>query len=70
MDVAEQLVGHAHLVRLPWGQRESDRIAERVDERVELGGGAAARAPDLPRTPLLRAPEASWWARTIVASMR
>jgi len=70
VDVAEQLVGDAHLVRLPGSQSESDGVAEGVDEGVELGRRPAARAPNLLRAPLFRAPDASWCARTMVASMR
>lgn len=45
------------IVRLPFGQRERHRIAQGIDERVNLGRQSTARATDrLVFAPFLRAP--------------
>ena len=42
----QQLIGTDEIVRLAAGQGEADRIAERIDQRVDLGAQSAARAAD------------------------
>jgi hypothetical protein len=34
------------VVRLAAGQKEPDRVAQRVDQRVDLGAQSTSRAPD------------------------
>jgi hypothetical protein len=40
------VVGANQVVRLAAGQMEADRIAERIDQSMDLGAQSAARAPD------------------------
>ena len=42
----QQLVGTQKIVRLAAGQGEANRIAERIDQRVDFGAQSAARAAD------------------------
>jgi hypothetical protein len=57
-------------VRLPRREGEAGRVAERVDQGLDLRAQAAAAAPDrLVATPFLIAPALCWWARTIVLSI-
>lgn len=66
---AEHVVGRAPVMRLPLGQLQEDRQAERIDERVDLGRQAAARqlvflathAGGIGR--LFLALAACWWTR-------
>lgn len=53
------------------GQDQTQRIAQRVDTGVDLGGQPAPRAADrLIATVFFRAPAECWWARTMVESMK
>src|SRR5215213_6980872 len=77
--VAEQRAeGHAFdqrrhadgVVPLAGQQHEAHEVAQRIDQSDDLGGQAAARAPDgLALGPPL-APLALWWAVTMVPSTR
>ena len=42
----QELVGADEIVRLAAGQGEANRIAERIDQRVDFGAQSAARAAD------------------------
>ena len=44
--VGQEVVGTDQVVRLAAGQMEADRIAERIDQSMDLGAQSAARAPD------------------------
>ena len=46
LHVGQQLVGADQIVGLAAGQMEADRIAEGIDQGVDLGAQSAARAPD------------------------
>ena len=66
----QQVVGPLQVVRLAAGQEEVDRVAQRVDQGVDLGAQAAARAPDgLVLAGFFWAPALCWWARTMVLSI-
>src|SRR5690349_6568380 len=57
-------------MRLPRAEREPGRVAERVDQGVDLRAQAALAAPDRLVAPaaFLTAPALCWWARTTVLS--
>jgi hypothetical protein len=58
------------VVRFAAGQEEADRVAQRVDQGVDLGAQSAARAPDrLILAGFFWAPALCWWARTMVLSI-
>ena len=40
------MIGADEIMRLAAGQEEADRVAERIDERMDLGAQPAARAAD------------------------
>jgi len=42
----QKVVGAEKIVRLAAGQGEADRIAERIDQRVDFGAQSTARAAD------------------------
>src|SRR4051812_7640050 len=66
----QQRVGALEVVRLPGREGEPGRVAERVDQGVDLGAQAAPAAPDgLVAAPFLVAPALCWWARTTVLSI-
>ncbi len=68
-EAVEQAIGDLAVVRLPGGQAEPDREPLGVDDDVDLGGEAAARATETRiRTPLF-AVAACWCARTEVLSI-
>src|SRR3954449_12226900 len=69
-EVGQQRVGAFEVVRLPRREGEAGRVAERVDQGVDLRAQAAAAAPDRLPAPaaFLGAPALCWWARTIVLS--
>ena len=46
LDCGQQVVGPDQVVCLAAGQEEVDRVAQRVDQGVDLGAQSAARAPD------------------------
>jgi hypothetical protein len=50
-------------------KHQFDRIAQSVDERMNLGRQSAARSADRLRAVFFRAPALCWWARTMVASI-
>lgn len=45
-EVCDEGLGLGIVARLPWGQDEAQRIAEGIDDGMNLGGQAAARATD------------------------
>src|SRR6476646_2199154 len=66
----QQVVRPLQVVCLAAGQEEVDRVAQRVDQGVDLGAQSAARAPDcLVLTSFFWAPALCWWARTMVLSI-
>src|SRR3954453_5423723 len=72
-EVGQQSIGTFEVVRLPRREGEAGRVAERVDQGVDLRAQAAAAAPD-PAPPVapaafLGAPALCWWARTTVLSI-
>lgn len=46
LHAGQQVVGPDQIVRFASGQQESERIAESVDQSVDLRAQSAARAPD------------------------
>ena len=46
LKLREQRIGSRQIVRLTAGQMKADRIAERIHQRVDLGGQPALAAPD------------------------
>jgi hypothetical protein len=69
MGVLEQRLGGREIVGLSWCERQFDRIAESIDERVYLGGQPPARSTDRLRAVFFLAPALCWCARTMVLSM-
>ena len=66
----QQVVGPFQVVCLAAGQEEADRVAQRVDQGVDLGAQPAARASDrLVLAGFFSAPALCWWARTMVLSI-
>ena len=69
VDVLDERFDAEAVVALTGQQGEASEIAERVDQRDDLGRQTAARSPDgLILSPPL-APVPCWWTRTIVPSM-
>ena len=67
----QQADGLRHIVRLAAGQAQVDRIAERVDDDMDLAGEAAAGAAERLVFALdFLAPAACWCARTMVLSIK
>ena len=46
LHVWQEVVSTDEIVRLATGEEEGDRVAQRIDQRVDLGAQSAARAPD------------------------
>ena len=70
LHVGQQAVGPNQVVCLAAGQEEADRVAQRVDQGVDLGAQSAARASDcLILASFFWAPALCWWARTMVLSI-
>jgi hypothetical protein len=46
LHIWQQVVGAIQVVRLAAGEKEGDRIAERIDDRMDFGAQPAARAAD------------------------
>jgi hypothetical protein len=67
--IVDEQVGLGEVVRLPRCQREPGRIAEPVDDQVDLGRQAAARAADGLRLGPPLPPAACRCARAMVLSM-
>src|SRR6476659_4643025 len=66
----QQVVRPLQVVCLAAGQEEVDRVAQRVDQGVDLGAQSAALAPDcVVLTSFFWAPALCWWARTMVLSI-
>ena len=45
-EIGDEGLGLGIVARLPWGQDEAQRIAEGIDDGMDLGGQSAARASD------------------------
>jgi hypothetical protein len=57
IDGVGQGLGLRHVMNMPAGEADRQRIAERIDDDMDLGRQSAARAPDrFVRIPLFRAP--------------
>lgn len=57
LDLGGKRFGLGNVVDLASGEADGERIAERIDDGMDLGGQSAARAPDgLVFAPFLRAP--------------
>src|SRR3954454_2048284 len=70
-EVGQQSIGTFEVVRLPRREGEPGRVAERVDQGVDLRAQAAAAAPDRLVAPAAfsGAPALCRWARTTVLSI-
>src|SRR3954447_21364205 len=70
-EVGQQSIGTFEVVRLPRREGEAGRVAERVDQGVDLRAQAAFAAPDrlVASAAFLGAPALCWWARTTVLSI-
>ena len=66
---SQQGVGLTHVGLFGARQGESDRVAQRINEAVNLGSETAARAAQSLRAVFFLAPAACWWARTAVLSI-
>ena len=67
--LCEQRLCPGEVVGFSWREQDFDRIAERVDECVNLCAQSAARSADRLRAVFFLAPALCWWARTMVASI-
>ena len=56
LGAVDQWLGASEIVGLAWGEHQLDGVAQRIDERVNLGGQSAARSADRLRTVFFRAP--------------
>src|ERR1700756_2024214 len=66
----QQVVRPHQVVCLAAGQEEADRVAQCVDQGVDLGAQSTARAADrLVLAGFFWAPALCWWARTMVLSI-
>ncbi len=68
IDALEQRGSLRDVMCLALGQDESGKVAQALDQRVNLGAQSAPRAPDRLRAFFLAAPEECWCARTMVLS--
>ncbi len=68
--VLEQDIGALQVMCLPWCEKKSCRVTQRIDRGMDLGAQAAFAAAEglLVRIPPF-APALCWWARTMVASI-
>ena len=64
----QQGVGLTHVGLFGARQGESDRVAQRINDAVNLGSETARRAAQSLRAVFFLAPAACWWARTAVLS--
>jgi len=60
IDGFDQRFGASEIVILAWAEHHRDRIAEGVDERVNLGGQSAAGSADGLRAVFFWAPALCW----------
>ena len=68
IDILQQRGRLRDVMCLSLGQDQSGKIAQALDQRMDLGAQSAARAPDRLRPFSLAAPEECWCARTMVLS--
>src|SRR5918994_3448485 len=69
-DFLAQELGLRYVVNVSAGEAHRQRIAQRIDDGVNLGRQSYARAADrFVRIPFFRAPALCWWALTTVASI-
>ena len=67
-DFLGQDLGLRYVVNVSAGEAHRQRIAQRIDDGVNLGRQSSARAADrFVRPPFFRAPALCWWALTMVA---
>src|SRR5208283_1108011 len=69
VDVLDQRLGLAEVRGLARRQQKLHRVAERIDQGVDLGGQSAAGSADGLLAVFFRAPALCWWARTMVESI-
>jgi len=69
IDGSDQRFCASQIVILARAEHHLDRIAEGVDERVDLGGQSAAGSANGLRAVFFSAPALCWCARTMVASI-
>jgi len=60
ISIGEQRLCTSEIVGLAWRQHQLDRIAQCIDERVNLGAQSAARSADRLRAIFFRAPALCW----------
>lgn len=66
----QKSVGTRQIMGLSAGQMEADRVAQRIDQGMDLGTQSATRSPDrFIVAGFFFAPALCWWARTIVLSI-
>src|SRR5690606_19808394 len=65
----DQIVRALDVGHLPCRQDHTQRLAQGIDGEVQFGRQAASGAPECLRAGFFLAPEACWWARTMVESM-
>ena len=66
----QQCVGAFQIMGFAWGQKETEWVAQSVNQRVDFGAQAAVAGPDrLVRAAFFWAPALCWWARTVVLSI-
>jgi hypothetical protein len=64
------MVSTNRIMLLAAGQKEADRVAERIDQAMDLGAQSATRSTDhLILAGFFGAPALCWWARTMVLSI-
>ena len=69
-DFLGQDLGLRYVVNVSAGEAHRQRIAQRIDDGVNLGRQSSARAADrFVRPSFFRAPALCWWALTMVASI-
>jgi len=70
LHLGQQVVRPHQVVRLATGQEEADRVAQGVDQGMDLGAQSATRAANrLVLAGFFWAPALCWWARTMVLSI-
>src|SRR3972149_3109825 len=65
---ADEILGLSDVVHMTRGEDEAERVAKRIDPRIDLCAQAAARAPDRLIFAAPFAPAACWCARTMELS--
>jgi hypothetical protein len=70
LHVRQEVISADQIMRLAAAQMEAERVAQCIDQGMDLGAQATTRPPDrLVLAGFFWAPALGWWARTMVLSI-